>query len=99
LPRRGASEEHLGLEPVITYSSDSALRGRIPEVRDTAYDEDRHTARTGNGPVNLACLRNTAISRHCLTGADNFRKRLRACTRHAHRALEALTTHRTQDQL
>ena len=75
------------------------IENQLHWVRDTAYDEDRHTARTGNGPINLACLRNTAISRHRATGADNIRKRLRACTRHAHRALEALTPHRPQDQL
>lgn len=75
------------------------IENQLHWVRDTAYDEDRHTARTGNGPVNLACLRNTAISRHRATGADNIRKRLRACARHAHRALEALTTRRPEHQL
>jgi predicted transposase YbfD/YdcC len=75
------------------------IENQLHWVRDTAYDEDRHTARTGNGPVNLACLRNTAISRHRATGADNIRKRLRACARHAHRALEVLTTHQPEDQL
>ncbi|WP_423462942.1 ISAs1 family transposase [Promicromonospora sp. MS192] len=75
------------------------IENQLHWVRDTAYDEDRHTARTGNGPVNLACLRNTAISRHRFTGADNIRKRLRACARHAHRALHTLTTQQTQDQL
>lgn len=33
------------------------IENQLHWVRDTAYDEDRHTARTGNGPVNLACLR------------------------------------------
>lgn len=75
------------------------IENQLHWVRDTAYDEDRHTARTGNGPVNLACLRNTAISRHRLTGASNIRKRLRARARHAHRALHALTTRQVQDQL
>lgn len=75
------------------------IENQLHWVRDTAYDEDRHTARTSNGPVNLACLRNIAISRHRLTGADNIRKRLRACTRHAHRALQALTTRGPEDQL
>lgn len=75
------------------------IENQLHWVRDTAYDEDRHTARTGNGPVNLACLRNTAISRHRATGADNIRKRLRVCARHAHRALHALTTPQIQDQL
>jgi hypothetical protein len=75
------------------------IENRLHWVRDTAYDEDRHTARTGNGPVVLACLRNTAISRHRLTGADNIRKRLRACARDAHRALDALTVGKPQDQL
>lgn len=75
------------------------IENQLHWVRDTAYDEDRHTARTGNGPINLACLRNTAISRHRLTGADNIRKRLRACARHTHRALQALTTRGPEDQL
>lgn len=75
------------------------IENRLHWVRDTAYGEDRHTARTGNGPVVLACLRNTAISRHRLTGADNIRKRLRACARNAHRALNALTVGKPQDQL
>lgn len=75
------------------------IENQLHWVRDTAYDEDRHTARTGNGPVVLACLRNTAISRHRLTGADNIRKRLRACARDARRALDALTISKPQDQL
>lgn len=75
------------------------IENRLHWVRDIAFDEDRHTARTGNGPVVLACLRNTAISRHRLTGADNIRKRLRACARDARRALDALTSSKPQDQL
>lgn len=75
------------------------IENQLHWVRDIAYDEDRHTARTGNGPVVLACLRNTAISRHRLTGADNIRKRLRACARDARRALDALTISKPQDQL
>lgn len=75
------------------------IENQLHWVRDTAYAEDRHTARTGNGPINLACLRNTAISRHRTTGTDNIRKRLRACARHAHRALTSLTTRHDQDQL
>ena len=79
--------------------SHRCIENRLHWVRDTAYDEDRHTARTGNGPVVPACLRNTAISRHRLTGADNIRKRLRACARDARRALDALTAGKPQDQL
>lgn len=76
------------------------IESRLHWARDTAYHEDRHTARTGHGPTNLTCLRNTAISRHRATGADNIAHRLRACARDPHRALRALT-HTTQpvDQL
>ncbi|WP_020393495.1 ISAs1 family transposase, partial [Kribbella catacumbae] len=31
--------------------------------RDVVFGEDGHTARTGNGPINLAILRNTALTR------------------------------------
>ena len=42
--------------------SHQRIENRFHWVRDTAYDEDRYTARTGSRPVVLACLRNTAIS-------------------------------------
>ncbi|ACZ30622.1 transposase IS4 family protein [Xylanimonas cellulosilytica DSM 15894] len=71
------------------------IENQVHWVRDTAYDEDRHTARTGNGPINLACLRNTAITRHRAHGASNIAKALRASARHARRALDALTQHQT----
>ncbi|MGW9349516.1 hypothetical protein [Nocardiopsis flavescens] len=75
------------------------IENRLHWVRDTAYDEDRYTVWTGNGPVVLACLRSTAISHHRLTGADNIRKRLRACARDARRALDELTVDKPQSQL
>lgn len=59
--------------------------------RDVLYGEDRHTARTGHGPVNMACLRNTAITRHARNGPINLAKTLRACNRHPQRALHAIT--------
>ncbi|WP_165350531.1 ISAs1 family transposase [Xylanimonas protaetiae] len=69
------------------------IENQVHWVRDHAYNEDRHTARSGNGPINLACLRNTAITRHRAHGADNIAQALRASARHARRALDALTQH------
>jgi predicted transposase YbfD/YdcC len=58
--------------------------------RDVTFGEDKHTARTGHGPRNLACLRNTAITRHHRTGTINLAKMLRAAKRHPERALTAI---------
>ncbi len=55
--------------------------------RDVVLAEDRHTARTGHGPVNLACLRNTAITRTLRNSSPCLSKVLRAANRHPHRAL------------
>jgi hypothetical protein len=41
-------------------------------VRDVTFDEDRHSAHTGNGAQVLATLRNTALNLHRLAGADNI---------------------------
>ena len=58
--------------------------------RDVVFDEDRHTAHTGHGPRNLACLRNTAITRTHRTGAPCLSKALRAANRRPQRALAAI---------
>jgi predicted transposase YbfD/YdcC len=40
-------------------------------IRDVMFGEDKHTARIGHGPRNLACLRNTAVTRHRAIGTKN----------------------------
>lgn len=59
--------------------------------RDVVQGEDRHTARTGHGPRNLACLRNIALTRTRQTGTNCLAKTLRAANRHPERALTAIT--------
>lgn len=59
--------------------------------RDVVFNEDRHTARTGHGPRNLACLRNTAITRTGRTGTRCLARTLRAANRHPERALATIT--------
>jgi hypothetical protein len=58
--------------------------------RDVVFGEDKHIARTGHGPRNLACLRNTAITRARRTGTPRLAKTLRAANRHPQRALTAI---------
>ena len=58
--------------------------------RDVVFGQDGHTARTGNGPVNLAILRNTVLTRHDVTGARPGIATLRARARKPERALSAL---------
>jgi predicted transposase YbfD/YdcC len=59
--------------------------------RDVVFGEDGHTARTGNGPINLAILRNTALTRDNTNGITASAKTLRARARRPERALLTLT--------
>jgi predicted transposase YbfD/YdcC len=60
-------------------------------TRDTLWDEDKHTARSGHGPVNLACLRNTAVTRLHQTGHHDLQPTTRACNRKPERAFAIIT--------
>ena len=60
--------------------------------RDVVFGEDGHTARTGNGPINLAILRNTVLTRPDGTGARPGIATLRARARKPERALSALAS-------
>ncbi|MEU5845313.1 ISAs1 family transposase [Saccharopolyspora shandongensis] len=66
------------------------IENRLHLVRDVAFDEDRHRARTGNAPQNLAVLRNTAITLHRQAGATSIRPALRAGNRKPERLLGLL---------
>jgi hypothetical protein len=59
-------------------------------VRDVTFDEDRHSAHTGNGAQVLATLRNTALNLHRLAGADNIAEACRVTALTANRRLELL---------
>lgn len=60
--------------------------------RDVVFGEDGHTARTGNGPVNLAILRNTVLTRDAAAGSGPGIAALRARARRPERALAVLTS-------
>jgi predicted transposase YbfD/YdcC len=67
-----------------------AIENRLHLIRDVAFDEDRHRARTGNAPQNFAILRNTAITLHRQHGASHIRPALRAGNRRPERLLNLL---------
>jgi predicted transposase YbfD/YdcC len=60
-------------------------------IRDVSFGEDLSQIRTGHGPVNMATLRNFAVSRHHLAGATNIAQACRHAARHPNRALALLT--------
>jgi hypothetical protein len=60
--------------------------------RDVVFGEDGHTARTGNGPVNLAILRNTVLTKEDPAGAPTGIAALRARARKPERALSMLAS-------
>ena len=64
-----------------------SIEGRLHLVRDSAFNEDHHRARTGNAPQNLAVLRNTAITLHRQNGATGIQPALRAGNRKPERLL------------
>lgn len=66
------------------------IEGRLHLVRDVAFNEDHHRARTGNAPQNLAVLRNTAITLHRQNGATGIQPALRAGNRKPERLLDLL---------
>ena len=66
------------------------IQGRLHLVRDVAFNEDHHRARTGNAPGNLAVLRNTAITLHRQNGATSIQPALRATNRKPERLLHLL---------
>lgn len=66
------------------------IENGLHHVRDLAFDEDRHTARTGHGPANLACLRNIAITLHRRAGERWIRPALRAAGRRPARVADLL---------
>lgn len=66
------------------------IENGLHHVRDLAFDEDRHTARTGHGPANLACLRNTAITLHRRAGKRWIRPALRATARRTTRLAQLI---------
>lgn len=66
------------------------IEGRLHLVRDVAFSEDRHRARTGNAPQNLAILRNTAITLHRQNGVTGIQPALRAGNRRPERLLDLL---------
>lgn len=53
------------------------IENRCHWVRDVTYDEDRSRARSGHAPHAMACLRNTAISLHRLSGRTNIAAAIR----------------------
>ena len=60
-------------------------------IRDVTFAEDLSQIRTGHGPVNMAALRNFALSRHRIAGADNIAAASRRVGRHPNRVLPLLT--------
>lgn len=53
------------------------IENRLHWIRDVAYQEDRCRIQRGNGPQNLACFRNAAISLLRLEGSNNITASLR----------------------
>jgi predicted transposase YbfD/YdcC len=66
------------------------IENSVHWVRDVTFDEDRHSAHTGNGAQVLATLRNTALNLHRLAGADNIAEACRVTALTANRRLELL---------
>ncbi|MCK9921351.1 ISAs1 family transposase [Frankia sp. AgPm24] len=66
------------------------IENRLHWVRDVAYDEDHHRARTGNTPQVMASLRNLAITSLRLTGTTNITQALRHHARRPERPLATI---------
>lgn len=60
-------------------------------IRDVSVGEDLSQIRTGQGPANMATLRNFAVSRHRLAGATQIAQACRHTARHPNRALALRT--------
>jgi len=67
------------------------VENRLHWIRDVTFAEDLSQIRTGHGPVNMAALRNFALSRHRIAGADNIAAASRRVGRHPNRVLPLLT--------
>ncbi len=67
-----------------------SIENRSHYVRDVTFDEDRHQARTQNGPQMMACLRNFAISMLRLAGHNNIAKATRDMAATAHKCLRTI---------
>ncbi|WP_239312049.1 ISAs1 family transposase, partial [Frankia sp. Cj3] len=68
------------------------IENRVHYVRDTAWQEDACHARLGNGPRNLAILRNLALSLLRLHGIKKIKKTLEYIAGDRNRALRFLNT-------
>ena len=67
------------------------VENRLHWIRDVTFAEDLSQIRTGHGPANMAALRNFALSRHRIAGADNIAAACRHVGRHPNRVLPLLT--------
>ena len=67
------------------------VENRLHWIRDVTFAEDLSQVRTGHGPANMATLRNLALSRHRIAGADNIAAACRHVGRHPNRVLPLLT--------
>lgn len=68
------------------------IENRVHYIRDVTLSEDRHQARTGNGPAVFATLRNTSIGYHRLNGATNIAEATREASQRPHDLITAVTT-------
>lgn len=66
------------------------IENRLHWIRDVTFAEDLSQTRTGNGPANMATLRNLAISLHRRAGAGNIAAACRHLSRHPNRVLPLL---------
>ena len=67
------------------------VENKLHWIRDVTFAEDLSQIRTGHGPANMAALRNFALSRHRIAGADNIAAACRHTGRHPIRVLPLLT--------
>ena len=67
------------------------VENRLHWIRDVTFAEDLSQIRSGHGPANMATLRNLALSRHRIAGADNIAAASRHVGRHPNRVLPLLT--------
>ena len=68
------------------------IENKIHYVRDTAFREDACQAHTGNGPQNLATIRNLVLGLLRLHGVTKIAKTLRSISRDRYRALRFMVT-------
>jgi len=60
-------------------------------VRDTTFNEDASTLRTGTAPQAMAIIRNTLIAAFRLTGWTNLKQARRHFSHAAHRCADLIT--------